>query len=81
METVQHIDLSETILKEGEWYAFDIEGKDEFFAEVSLLSKPGWVLLKKIPDPYICKICGLSYQEGHHFTPGDDHEYEARGRV
>lgn len=67
-------------MQNGEWYAFDLEGR-KFFATVYNNGFTGYLELTEIPDPYICAVCGASYQEGEHmFAIGDvGHEYQARG--
>lgn len=76
--SVRAIDPSRFEVRTGEWYAFEFEGR-KFFAVADLLSESGWCRLTEIPDPYICKHCGLPYQKGRHFPPDEDHEYAMRG--
>ena len=51
MNTVPHIDITVSTLRNGEWYAFDFEGR-KFYATVYNNGFTGHLELTEIPDPY-----------------------------
>jgi hypothetical protein len=50
---------------DGRWAAFRLAGRD-FYARAETDHVTGRVLLTEIPDPYVCEVCGLGYQDGPH---------------
>ena len=49
--TVRHIDITKFEIRNGEWYAFDFEGR-KFYATVYNNGSTGHLELTEIPDPY-----------------------------
>jgi len=78
VRAIQYTDLTQTTLRNGEWYAFDLQGF-KFYARVFNNGATGHLELTQILDPYICRKCGKGYQDGEHFDGRKAHAYEMSG--